>query len=81
MVCFSPVGFDVYETSLLLFANAWGAGSLLHVTVKCLCPRTHRETNAWGLPGGMLAIGIDSHTSIRQGTGRVRLLIQPLAFN
>ena len=39
-----------YETSLLLFANACGAGTLL--TVKCPSPGTHRETNARGLPGG-----------------------------
>ena len=39
-----------YETSLLLFANARGARTLL--TVKCLSPGTHHETNARGLPGG-----------------------------
>ena len=39
-----------YETSLLLFANARGAETLL--TVKCPSPGTHRETNARGLPGG-----------------------------
>ena len=50
-----------YETSLLLFANARRAGTLL--TVKCPAPGTHRETNARGLPGGMLAVGIDSHIS------------------
>ena len=33
-----------YETSLLLFANARGDGTLL--TVKCPSPGTHRETNA-----------------------------------
>ena len=38
-----------YETSLLLFANARGTGTLL--TVKCPSPGTHRETNARGLPG------------------------------
>ena len=41
---------ECYETSLLLFANARGVGTLL--TVKCPAPRTHRETNAQGLPGG-----------------------------
>ena len=52
-----------YETSLLLFTNARGAGTLL--TVKCPSPGTHRETNARGLPGGgMLAVGIDSHITI-----------------
>ena len=53
-----------YETSLLLFANAPGAGILL-ITVNYLCaaPGTHRETNAQGLPGGMLAVKIDSHIS------------------
>ena len=35
-----------YETSLLLFANARGAGTLL--TVKFLAPGIHRETNARG---------------------------------
>ena len=48
-----------YETSLLVFANARGAGTLL--TVKCPAPGTHRETNARGLPGEMLAAGIESH--------------------
>ena len=48
-----------YETSLLVFANARRAGTLL--TVKCPAPGTHRETNARGLPGEMLAAGIESH--------------------
>ena len=49
-----------YETSLLLFTNARGVGTLL--TVKCPALGTHRETNARGLPGGgMIAVGIDSH--------------------
>ena len=48
-----------YETSFLLLANARGYGTQL--TVKCPGPGTHRETNAQGLPGGMLAVGIDSH--------------------
>ena len=50
-----------YETSLLLYANARGAGTLL--TVKWPSPGTHHETNARGLPGGgwMLAVGIDLH--------------------
>ena len=39
-----------YGTNLLLFANARGAGTLL--TIKCPAPRTHREANARGLPGG-----------------------------
>ena len=39
-----------YETSLLSFANAREAGTLL--TVKCPAHGTHRETNARGLPGG-----------------------------
>ena len=39
-------------------------GALL--TVKCPPPGTHRETNARGLPGGMLAIGIDSHINYEQ---------------
>ena len=39
-----------YETSLLLFANARGPGTLL--TVKCLSPGAYRKTNARGLPGG-----------------------------
>ena len=48
-----------YKTSLLLFAYARGAGTLL--TVKCPAPGTHRETNARGFPvGGMLAVAIDS---------------------
>ena len=38
-----------YETSLLLFENARGAGALL--TVKCPSPETHREENVRGLPG------------------------------
>ena len=51
---------ECYETSLLLFANARGAETLL--TVKCPAPGTHRETTARGLSGGgMLAVGIDSH--------------------
>ena len=34
-------------------------------TINCqMPPVTYRETNARGLPGGMLAVGIDSH--IRQ---------------
>ena len=50
------------ETSLLLFANTRGAGTLL--TVKCPGSGTHRETNARGFPGGgMLTVGIDSHIS------------------
>ena len=36
-------------------------GTLL--TFKCPAPGTHCETNARGLPGGMLAVGIDSHIS------------------
>ena len=53
-----------YETRLLLFANARGAGALL--TVKWPVPGTHRETNAPSLPGGggMLAAGIDSHITL-----------------
>ena len=32
------------------------------LTVKCLAPGTHRETNDRSLPGGgILAVGIDSH--------------------
>ena len=48
-----------YETSLILFANARGVGTLL--TVKCPVSRTHCAKNARGLPRGMLAAGIDSH--------------------
>ena len=56
-----------YETSLLLFANARGVGTLL--TVKCAAHGTHRETNARGLPGGgMLAVGIDSHITAAYST-------------
>ena len=39
-----------YKTSLSLFANVQGTGTLL--TVKCPTPGTHRETNARGLPKG-----------------------------
>ena len=62
-----------YETSLLLFANARGPGTLL--TVKFPAPRNHRETNARGLPGGggMLTVGIDSHIS--------RILLQNISKN
>ena len=31
------------------------------LTAKCPAPGTHRASNARGLPGGMLAAGIDSH--------------------
>ena len=53
-----------YETSILLFANARRAGTLL--TVKCPASGTHRTTNVRSLPeggggGGMLAAGSDSH--------------------
>ena len=55
-----------YETSLLLFANARGPGTLL--IVKCPALGTHHETNAWGLPGGvggggMLMVGFDFYIS------------------
>ena len=38
-------------------------------TINCQCPvpGTYRETNAWGLPGGMLAVGIDSHIMLPVG--------------
>ena len=39
-----------YETSFLLFANARGAGTQL--TAKYPAPKTHRASNARGLPGG-----------------------------
>ena len=45
----SAVGNDEYP----------GAGTLL--TVKCSAPGTYRVSNARGLPGGMLADGIDSY--------------------
>ena len=48
-----------YETRVLLFANARRTGTLL--TAKCPGPGTHRASNARGLPGVMLAAGIDSH--------------------
>ena len=38
-----------YEASLLLAANARG-GTFL--TIKCPAPRTHRVSNAGGLPRG-----------------------------
>ena len=50
-----------YEISFLLFENARGAGTLS--TAKCPAPGTHRATNGRGLPGGMLAAGIDSNIS------------------
>ena len=40
-------------------------GTLL--TVIGPAPGTHCETNARGLPGGMLAIGIDSHINLTLG--------------
>ena len=53
------------EASFLLFANAWGVGTLL--TAKCPPLGTHLVSNARGLVGGggggMLAAGIDSHIS------------------
>ena len=58
----SAVGNDerMLRNKFLLFANARGAGTLL--TTKCPAPGTHRRaTNIRGLPGGMLAAGIDSH--------------------
>ena len=67
-----------YETSLLLFANARGAGTVL--TVKCPSPGTHRETNARGLPGGMLAVGIDSHIIASQGGSPHFRFALPLNF-
>ena len=39
-----------------------GGGTLL--TAKYPAPGTHRASNARGLPGGMLAAGIDSHISL-----------------
>ena len=50
---------ECYKTSFLLFANAQGAGTLS--TARCPPPRTHRATNAQGLPGRMLVAEIDSH--------------------
>ena len=41
-----------------------GAGTLS--AVKYTAPGTDRETNSRGLPGGMLAVGIDSHITISQ---------------
>ena len=56
-----------YETSLLLFANARGVGTLL--TTKCPAPGTHRVSNTRTLPGeGMLAVGIDSHITQLKAT-------------
>ena len=66
-----------YETSLLLFANARGAGTLL--TVKCPAPGTHGETNAGVCPGGgMLAVGIDSH--IKTKADRLSVCTVPHSF-
>ena len=53
-----------YETGLLLFANGRGAGTLL--TIKCPAPGTHREKMPGVCPGGMLAVGIDSHIKLCQ---------------
>ena len=55
----SEMATGCYETSFLLFANTRGAGTLS--TAKCPALGTHRATNARGLPGGMLAAGIDSY--------------------
>ena len=61
-----------YETSFLLFANARGAETLL--TVKFPAPGTHRETNARGLPGGVLAVGIDTHITMFTIGSKLNLL-------
>ena len=52
-------GDRMLRNTFLLFANARGAGTLS--TAKCPAPGTHRAINGRGLPGGMLAAGIDSH--------------------
>ena len=44
----------------MFFANARGAGTLLTIPTALPCG-THLVSNARGLPGGMLAAGIDSH--------------------
>ena len=58
----SAVGNDdrMMRNKFVVVCKCPGVGTLL--TFKCPAPRTHRETNARGLPGGgMLAVGIDSH--------------------
>ena len=51
-----------YETSLLLFANARGAGTLL--TANALAPGLIVKQMPGICPGAMLAVGIDSHITL-----------------
>ena len=56
-----------YEASILLFANARGAGTLL--IAKCPALVTHCSSNAWGLPGGgggSVLVGTDSHITRKE---------------
>ena len=57
----SAVGNDdrILQNKFVVVCKYPGAGTLL--TVKCPVPGTHRETNARGLPGGIVAVGIHSH--------------------
>ena len=72
-----------YETSLLLFANARGVGTLL--TVKCAAHGTHRETNARGLPGGGCSRLELTHTLplhiLRYATGNMQRVVFHSTFS
>ena len=60
----SAVGNDdrMLRNKFAVVCKCPGDGTLL--TVKCPAPGTHRETSARGLPGGMLAVGIDLHIRV-----------------
>ena len=42
-----------------------GGGARKLLTAKYTLPGTHRVGNTRDLPGGMLAVGIDSHISLK----------------
>ena len=59
-----------YETRFFLFVNARGGGTLL--TAKCPATGTHRASNIWDFPGGILAAGIDWHIKSAGGKKSLR---------
>ena len=58
------------RSKIFVICKCSGDGTLL--TVKCWAPGTHRVSNARGLPGGMLADGIDSY--IRIESNQIKIL-------
>ena len=62
----SAVGNDdrMLRNKFVVVSKCPGGRDTINCQIPVLQPGTHREANARGLPGGMLAVEIDSHISL-----------------